>query len=132
MTQSRFQGRPISQGQVYGIPIQSWATIGNEADLEWAAYVRYYTSLPDTGAIATYVEGFHSGRTMMPAADAAARERVPIVAIKVGRSDEGAKMASAHTGHLTGDDAISGRPGSSGWTTTTRPSRSPGCSATPR
>jgi acetate---CoA ligase (ADP-forming) len=106
VTQSGFQGRPISQGQVYGIPIQSWATIGNEADLEWADYVRYYASLPDTGAIATYVEGFRSGRTMMLAADAAARQGVPIVAIKVGRSDDGAKMASAHTGHLTGDDAV--------------------------
>jgi acetate---CoA ligase (ADP-forming) len=106
VTQSGFQGRPISQGQVYGIPIQSWATIGNEADLEWADYVRYYASLPDTGAIATYVEGFRSGRTMMLAADAAARRGVPIVAIKVGRSDDGAKMASAHTGHLTGDDAV--------------------------
>jgi acyl-CoA synthetase (NDP forming) len=106
VTQSGFQGRPISQGQVYGIPIQSWATIGNEADLEWADYVRYYASLPDTGAIATYVEGFRSGRTMMLAADAAARRAVPIVAIKVGRSDDGAKMASAHTGHLTGDDAV--------------------------
>jgi acetate---CoA ligase (ADP-forming) len=106
VTQSGFQGRPISQGQVYGIPIQSWATIGNEADLEWADYVRYYASLPDTGAIATYVEGFRSGRTMMLAADAAARRGVPIVAIKVGRSDDGAKMAIAHTGHLTGDDAV--------------------------
>jgi acyl-CoA synthetase (NDP forming) len=106
VTQSGFQGRPISQGQVYGIPIQSWATIGNEADLEWADYVRYYASLVDTGAIATYIEGFRSGRTMMLAADAAARHGVPIVAIKVGRSDEGAKMASAHTGHLTGNDAV--------------------------
>jgi acyl-CoA synthetase (NDP forming) len=106
VTQSGFQGRPISQGEIYGIPIQSWATIGNEADLEWADYVRYYAGLPDTGAIATYVEGFRSGRTMMLAADAAARNGVPIIAIKVGRSDAGAKMASAHTGHLTGDDAV--------------------------
>jgi acetate---CoA ligase (ADP-forming) len=106
VTQSGFQGRPISQGQVYGIPIQSWATIGNEADLEWADFVRHYASLPDTGAIATYVEGFKSGRTLMLAADAAAAQGVPIVAIKVGRSEAGQKMALAHTGHLTGADAV--------------------------
>jgi len=106
VTQSGFQGRPISQGEVYGIGIQSWATIGNEADLEWADFVRYYAGLPDTGAIATYVEGFKSGRTMMLAADEAARHGVPIVAIKVGRSPAGAAMASAHTGHLTGADAV--------------------------
>jgi acetate---CoA ligase (ADP-forming) len=106
ITQSGFQGRPISQGQVYGIPIQSWATIGNEADLEWADFARYYVGLPDTGAIATYVEGFTSGRTLMLAADAAAAAGVPIVAIKVGRSDAGRRMARAHTGHLTGSDAV--------------------------
>jgi acetate---CoA ligase (ADP-forming) len=106
VTQSGFQGRPISQGQVYGIAIQSWATIGNEADLEWADYVGLYADMPDTGAIASYVEGFKSGRTMMLAADAAATRGVPVIVIKVGRSDAGQKMASAHTGHLTGDDAV--------------------------
>ncbi|MCW2933518.1 MAG: CoA-binding domain protein [Actinomycetia bacterium] len=106
VTQSGFQGRPIAQGEVYGIGIQSWATVGNEADLEWADFVRYYAGLPGTGAIATYVEGFKSGRTMMLAAGVAAEHGVPIVAIKVGRSAAGAAMASAHTGHLTGADAV--------------------------
>jgi 3-phenylpropionate/cinnamic acid dioxygenase small subunit len=64
---------------------------------------QYYADLPGIGASATYVEGFRNGRTIMLAADAAARSGVPIVAIKVGRSDAGAKMASAHTGHLAGD-----------------------------
>ena len=39
VTQSGFQGRPISQGEYLGIAIQSWATIGNEADLEFADFV---------------------------------------------------------------------------------------------
>ena len=106
VTQSGYQGRPITQGQVLGIGIESWATIGNEADLEWADFVGYFSELGGVGAIATYVEGFKDGRTLMLAADAAARARVPIVCIKVGRSDEGAKMAQAHTGHLTGSDAV--------------------------
>ncbi|MEB4209750.1 acetate--CoA ligase family protein [Mycobacterium sp. 94-17] len=106
VTQSGFQGRPISQGQQYGIGIQSWATLGNEADLEWADFVKHYATLPDTGAIVTYVEGFKSGRTMMLAAESAAQHHVPIVAIKVGRSQEGQAMAQAHTGHLTGSDVV--------------------------
>ena len=106
ITQSGHQGRPISQGEAIGIPVQSWATIGNEADLEFADFAAHYASLPDTGVIAAYVEGFRDGRTLMLAADAAARRRVPIVCIKVGRSDEGRKMAEAHTGHLTGSDAV--------------------------
>lgn len=106
VTQSGYQGRPITQGEVLGIPIQSWATIGNEADLEFADFVAYYAGLPDTGAIAGYVEGFRDGRTLMLAARVAAEHGVPIVLIKVGRSEAGRAMAQAHTGHLTGSDAV--------------------------
>src|SRR5262245_35494972 len=105
-TQSGNQGRPIAQGQVLGIGIESWATIGNEADLEWSDFVSHYLDVDGVGAIATYVEGFRNGRALMLAADKAARRRVPIVAIKVGRTDEGRAMAQAHTGHLTGSDAV--------------------------
>jgi acetate---CoA ligase (ADP-forming) len=31
---------------------------------------------------------------------------VPLVLVKVGRTDEGRTMAKAHTGHLTGSDAV--------------------------
>ena len=106
VTQSGFQGRPISQGEAYGIPVHSWATVGNEADLEWADFVAHYASVPDVGAVVSYVEGFKNGRTLMLAADAAARNDVPLVVIKVGRSQEGQAMAQAHTGHLTGSDAV--------------------------
>jgi acyl-CoA synthetase (NDP forming) len=106
ITQSGHQGRPISQGQTLGIAIQSWATIGNEADLEFADFAAKYAEEPDTGAIAGYVEGFQNGRTLMLAADRATQAGVPIVLIKVGKTDEGRQMAQAHTGHLTGSDAV--------------------------
>ena len=106
ITQSGYQGRPISQGQALGIGIKMWATVGNETDMEWADFVGYLAGQPDVGAIATYVEGFKDGRSFMLAADAAARAGVPIVCVKVGRSEAGRAMAQAHTGHLTGADAV--------------------------
>jgi acetate---CoA ligase (ADP-forming) len=106
ITQSGYQGRPITQGQVLGIGIESWATIGNEADLEWSDFVSHYVDVDGVGAIATFVEGFRDGRSLMLAANKAARRRVPIIAIKVGRTEEGRAMARAHTGHLTGSDAV--------------------------
>ncbi len=51
------------------------------------------------------MEGFKSGDRLRQAADLAARQRKPIVLVKVGRSDAGARMAQAHTGHLAGSDA---------------------------
>src|SRR5260370_3750201 len=46
------------------------------------------------------------GGSLMLAADHAARLHKPLVVVKVGRTDEGTSMAKAHTGHLTGADAV--------------------------
>jgi acyl-CoA synthetase (NDP forming) len=106
ITQSGHQGRPVFQGQEIGIKLSHWAPAGNEADMESADFVNYFSSLESTGAVACYIEGFKNGRTLQLAADAAARRKVPIVAVKVGRTDEGKSMAKAHTGHLTGSDDV--------------------------
>ncbi|CUU54809.1 Acyl-CoA synthetase (NDP forming) [Parafrankia irregularis] len=106
ITQSGYQGRPITQGQVLGIGIEMWATLGNETDIEWADVAGHLATRPGVGAIATYVEGFQDGRAFMLAADACVRAGIPVIAIKVGRSEEGRAMAAAHTGHLTGPDAV--------------------------
>ncbi len=106
ISQSGYQGRPITQGQVLGIGIEIWATLGNETDIEWADMAGYLAENRPVGAIATYVEGFQNGRSFLLAADACARAGIPIVAIKVGRSEAGRAMAAAHTGHLTGPDAV--------------------------
>jgi acyl-CoA synthetase (NDP forming) len=58
------------------------------------------------GAIAAYVEGIKVGRGFLLAADHAARRGVPVVAVKIGRTDEGARMAQSHTGKLTGADDV--------------------------
>ena len=106
ITQSGHQGRPVFQAQDLGIALSHWAPAGNEADLEFADFARYFADLPDTGAVAAYIEGFKDGRTMMLAADHAARAGVPLVCIKVGRTEEGRSMAKSHTGHLTGSDRV--------------------------
>ena len=106
ITQSGHQGRPVFQAQELGVRVSHWAPTGNEADLEFADFVRHFTDLPTTGAIAAYVEGFRDGRTLMLAADHAARAGVPVVCVKVGRSAAGASMARSHTAHLTGSDRV--------------------------
>ena len=109
ITQSGHQGRPIYQAhEDLHVAMSHWAPTGNEADLEFADFAAYFADQPDVGVVAAYIEGFKDGRTLMLAADHAARRKVPIVAIKVGRTDEGRSMAKAHTGHLTGaDDVVS-------------------------
>ena len=106
ITQSGHQGRPVFQGQELGIALTHWAPTGNEVDLEFADFARYFADQPDVGVVACYIEGFKDGRSLMLAADHAAKLRKPIVMVKVGRTDEGTAMAKAHTGHLTGSDAV--------------------------
>jgi acetate---CoA ligase (ADP-forming) len=104
ITQSGHQGRPIAQGVDLGIGLSYWAPTGNEADLEAADFIEYYTEHDDTGVIAAYIEGFKSIPRLRRAAEKAAAARKPVVVVKVGRTDAGAKMALSHTGHLTGSD----------------------------
>jgi len=106
ITQSGHQGRPIFQGQELGIAVSHWAPTGNEVDLEFADFARYFAEQPEVGVVAAYIEGFKDGRSLMLAADHAARLRKPLVVVKVGRTEAGASMAKAHTGHLTGADAV--------------------------
>jgi acyl-CoA synthetase (NDP forming) len=107
ITQSGHQGRPIYQAQEIGVAIDGWAPTGNELDLESADFIRHFARRENVGAIACYLEGFKDGRTLILAADeAAARRGVPIVMIKVGRSDIGRSWAQSHSGHLAGSDAV--------------------------
>ncbi|KAA0236045.1 MAG: CoA-binding protein [Actinobacteria bacterium] len=106
ITQSGHQGRPVFQAQDLGIAISHWAPTGNEADLEFADFARFFADQPDVGVIAAYIEGFKDGRTLMLAADHAAQRGVPLVVVKVGRTTEGRSMAASHTGHLAGSDEI--------------------------
>jgi acyl-CoA synthetase (NDP forming) len=106
ITQSGHQGRPVFQGQEIGIRLTHWAPTGNEVDLEFADFARYFADQPEVGVVACYIEGFKDGRTLMLAADHAARLRKPLVMVKVGKTDAGRSMAQSHTGHLTGSDAV--------------------------
>ncbi|MBA2807021.1 acetate--CoA ligase family protein [Streptomyces sp. KM273126] len=106
ITQSGHQGRPVFALQELGIRLSHWAPTGNEADLETADFISYFAEQPEVGAIAAYVEGLKDGRSFLLAADRAARRGVPVVAVKVGRTETGARTAASHTGKLTGADAV--------------------------
>ncbi|MGP3949316.1 acetate--CoA ligase family protein [Streptomyces sp. 7N604] len=106
ITQSGHQGRPVFALQELGIRLSHWAPTGNEADLETADFISYFASQPEIGAIAAYMEGLKDGRGFLLAADRAARNKVPVVAVKVGRTETGARTAASHTGKLTGADEV--------------------------
>ena len=106
ITQSGHQGRPIVEGVALGIGVAAWVPTGNEADLEAADFITHFVDDPDVAVIAAYIEGFRNVDRLRAAAERAAAAGKPIVLVKVGRTDEGARMAASHTGHMTGADAV--------------------------
>ena len=106
ITQSGHQGRPIAQGVELNIGVAAWAPTGNEADLEVSDFIEHFAEQDDVAVIAGYIEGFKSIDRLRAAADTAMKAGKPIVLVKIGRTEEGTRMALAHTGHLTGSDVV--------------------------
>jgi acyl-CoA synthetase (NDP forming) len=106
VTQSGHQGRPIVQGTEFGVAFSRWIPTGNELDLEAADFIEYYAYDDETAVIAGYFEGFRDPPKLRRALEAANAEGKPLVALKMGATSAGTRMASSHTGHLAGSDAV--------------------------
>jgi acetyltransferase len=87
-----------------GIGYSYIISTGNEADLEFADYVRYLLDDADTRVIAGFIEGLRTADKFVEVARLAAECGKPIVLIKIGRSASGSRAAGSHTGALTGSD----------------------------
>ncbi len=89
-----------------GIGLSHIISTGNEADLDFADFARYLLDDDGVRVIAGFVEGFKDARKFIEVAQLAAERGKPIVLIKIGRSDLGARAARSHTAALTGSDAL--------------------------
>jgi acetate---CoA ligase (ADP-forming) len=85
--------------------ISTFASIGNKADVSSNDLIQYWADDPKTAVILLYLESFGNPRKFGQLARAVGRAK-PIVAVKAGRSDAGARAASSHTGALAASDAI--------------------------
>ena len=85
--------------------ISTFASIGNKADVSSNDLIQYWSDDPKTNVILLYLESFGNPRKFGQLAREVGR-RKPIVAVKAGRSDAGARAASSHTGALAASDTI--------------------------
>lgn len=107
ITQSGAFGTFITaMAQDMGIGFKYYVSTGNEVDMEMADYIEYILEDPEIKVIAAYIEGLRNGRKFVRMAERAAELGKAIVAIKVGRTEKGAKAASSHTASITGADEI--------------------------
>lgn len=85
--------------------ISTFASIGNKADVSSNDLIQYWADDGATRVILLYLESFGNPRKFASLARAVGRQK-PIVAVKAGRSDAGARAASSHTGALAASDTI--------------------------
>ncbi len=87
-----------------GIGFSHFLSLGNEADVNETDMIEYLGADEDTRVIAAYVEGIQDGQRFLNTTREVTQNK-PVVVLKAGRSDEGAKAVSSHTGSLAGSHA---------------------------
>lgn len=86
-----------------GVGMRMYASNGNASDISIPEILRYWGQDAGCRVILLYTEGFADPREFLEvAAEVAARK--PVLAMKAGRTEQGAKAASSHTGSLAGVD----------------------------
>jgi len=107
VTQSgAYGGHLFTITQNRGVGTNYWVTTGNEVDIDVAEVIEFYASEPEIKVIISYAEGVKNGERMCRALDAARDAKKPVIFMKVGSTEAGAKAAASHTASLAGEDAI--------------------------
>jgi acetate---CoA ligase (ADP-forming) len=79
---------------------------GNQAGVTIEDYLEFLIEDGDTDVIGVFVEGFKQPEQLRPVATRARQAHKPIVALKVGRSENARQAMLAHTGSLAGTPEI--------------------------
>jgi acyl-CoA synthetase (NDP forming) len=96
----------LTFAQSRNVGISLLVSMGNESMVSMTDVMRYLIDDDATRAIALFIESVRRPEEFLALAREALVKGKPIVAIKVGRSQAGARVARAHTGSLVGDDAV--------------------------
>jgi acetyltransferase len=102
----------ISQSGALAISLMGWTmmeriglaslvSLGNKADVGEKELIEYFNHDDQVKVIVIYMEGIKDGRRFLTT-----EIKKPVVCLKVGRSQRGAKAAASHTGSLSGSDKI--------------------------
>jgi acetyltransferase len=79
--------------------------LGNSIDIDEVDFIEYAGADPHTDVIAVHLESFKRGRAFLSAANRIKRTK-PIVVMKTGRTEAGARAAASHSGALAARDRV--------------------------
>jgi acyl-CoA synthetase (NDP forming) len=88
------------------LPLAAIFAIGNQADIDMAQMLEALAMDERITAIGLHIEGLRDVEAFARAAAIARENRKPVIALKTGRSEQGAKVTMSHTSSLAGADTL--------------------------
>jgi hypothetical protein len=95
-----------SYGPPRGIGFSHVVSAGNEAGVTAADLIDYFVEDPATDVVLAILEMVRDPALFVAASARALAARKPIIVLKMGWSEKGARSAFTHTGAVAGDDAV--------------------------
>ncbi len=80
-------------------------SVGEMIDIGFSELIDYLGNDPNVGSILIYMESLTNAKRFLSSARAYARNK-PIMVLKSGKSDQGARAALSHTGGLSGNNDV--------------------------
>lgn len=101
-----YAGEAVKSAQEIGLNFGVWITTGNESDIGLGEAMEHLARSDDVDVVVGYIEGVRDRRSFFEALAVAHARRKPVVVLKVGRTEQGAKAAASHTASLAGADDV--------------------------
>jgi len=92
-------------GNQLGIYFSKVISFGNALTLDSTDYLGYLAEDPETEIIAMYLEGVKDGRKLIRQVKTI-NESKPVIILKGGLTESGARAAASHTGSMAGGESI--------------------------
>jgi len=93
----------LNVAQDIGVGLTQFVSMGNKADVSGNDLIEHWEDDSETKVIAMYLESFGNPRRFTEIAKRVTRKK-PILVVKSGRTAEGARAATSHTGAIAGTD----------------------------
>jgi acyl-CoA synthetase (NDP forming) len=104
ITQSGMLSSDLTMSQRH-LPLSYMVSVGNQASLRLEDFIDIFLEERHVRAIGLHIEAIRDTEKFASAAMRAIEKNIPIVALKTGVSEIGARLIASHTGSLSGTDA---------------------------
>jgi acyl-CoA synthetase (NDP forming) len=98
-------GSLLARAAARGFGFCKSISVGNESDVTVGEIIDVLVDDPQTKAVLLFLETIRDAATLGHALDRARAAGKPVIAYKLGRSEQGDALAQSHTGALAGNDA---------------------------